>query len=131
MLSIAADDLASVKTGDPEFTISNYNRALRWLRENYKPADDPAVVLAATPAGVLWAVRLIYAQKDIYPEVPEKHEALLTREVQLDPLIGVFITEKGFSPLKVLGMDVEKIKAINAALVAELQARVDDIQIML
>lgn len=134
-LADAQDSLNSVVSGNYRAAADFYERSQRLIVD--RPGKTPRQIIDDIPNALYgwepayWAVRLCYARKNIYPEWTEEERAHLAHELATDPLILKSDVWKFLEPFKVLGFSAEEITALNAATVADRQARVTEIESLL
>ena len=129
-LHIAATDLASVSWGHYETTCNVLTQAESWVADHpgHLPLDACGDSFIKWP---LWAIRVCLAQQGQYFDIDPEEIPRLAEEVADDPLIPIMSFWGTLDPVKVLGLSMDEIRALNKTRVADRQARVDDLKSLL
>ena len=129
-LHAAATDLASVSWGHHGTTHTVLTQAESWVADHpgHLPLDACGDSFIKWP---LWAIRVCLAQQGQHFDIDPEEIPRLAEEVADDPLIPIMSFWGTLDPVKVLGLSMDEIRALNKTRVADRQARVDDLKSLL
>ena len=129
-LHAAATDLASVSWGHHGTTCNVLTQAESWVADHpgHLPLDACGDSFIKWP---LWAIRVCLAQQGQYFDIDPEEIPRLAEEVADDPLIPIMSFWGTLDPVKVLGLSMDEIRALNKTRVTDRQACVDDLKSLL
>ena len=129
-LDAAATDLASISWGHHGTTHTVLTQAESWVADHpgHLPLDACGDSFIKWP---LWAIRVCLAQQGQHFDIDPEEIPRLAEEVADDPLIPIMSFWGTLDPVKVLGLSMDEIRALNKTRVADRQARVDDLKSLL
>ena len=129
-LDAAATDLASVSWGHHGTTHTVLTQAESWVADHpgHLPLDACGDSFIKWP---LWAIRVCLAQQGQHFDIDPEEIPRLAEEVADDPLIPIMSFWGTLDPVKVLGLSMDEIRALNKTRVADRQACVDDLKSLL